>query len=87
METKVLYKLIEKVIVPKYPWIKEFNWTTYFYAGTQYYGLEVYVDPKTYPKLPDDVESKLEKDVISLFRAAGPPAGVYFDSVTIYTKD
>ena len=87
METRVLYKLIDKIIIPKYPWIKEFNWTTRFYGGTQYYGLDVYVDPKTYPELPEKESTKLEKDLISLFRAVGPPAGVYFDSVTIFAKD
>lgn len=86
METKVLYKLIEKVIIPKYPWIKDFKWVTRFYAGTQYFGLEIYVDPGFYG-LAADMESKIEKDVQSLFRAVGPPSGVFFDSVTIFERD
>lgn len=86
METRVLYKLIEKIIVPKYPWIKDFKWTTRFYAGTQYYGLEVYVDPESY-STAEDMERELHKDVITLFRSVGPPSGVFFDSVTIYEKE
>lgn len=86
METRVLYKLIEKIIVPKYAWIKDFKWTTRFYAGTQYYGLEVYVDPESY-STAEDMERELQKDVITLFRSVGPPSGVFFDSVTVYEKE
>ena len=86
METRVLYKLIDKVIIPKYPWIKEFNWTTRFYGGIQYYGLEIYVDPENY-SIAEDMERELEKDVITLFRSVGPPSGVYFGNVTIYEKE
>lgn len=87
MEMKVLYRLIDKIIIPKYPWIEDFVWVSRYYAGTQYYDLEVYVDPKTYPELPDNESTKLEKDLISLFRAVGPPAGVFFGGVIIFAKD
>jgi hypothetical protein len=73
--------------MPKYPWIDDFVWTTRFYAGTQYYGLEVYVDREYYKNLPDSVELDIQKDVTTLFKSVGPPPGVYFDDVTIFTKD
>jgi hypothetical protein len=87
METRVLYGLIRKIIMPKYPWIDDFVWTTRFYAGSQYYNLEIWVDPKSYGNLPDRVERDIQEDVTTLFRSVGPPSGVYFDDVTIFTKD
>lgn len=87
METRVLYTLIRKIIMPKYPWIEDFVWTSRYYAGSQYYNLDVYVDRKSYKNLPDRVQRDIQEDVITLFRSVGPPSGVYFDDVTILTTD
>lgn len=87
METRVLYRLIEKIIIPKYPWIKEFFWNTGYHENLQYWGLDIYVDPETYSKLTGEVERNLKSDVSSLFKSLGPPPNNQFDTVTIYERD
>jgi hypothetical protein len=80
-----LYKVIRKVIVPQYPWIKDFVWTSTFYAGFEYYSLELTVDNDFYYGQLADTQlthKKLYDDVNMLFRLVGPDDGVFFDDIT-----
>jgi hypothetical protein len=83
----VLYKVIKRVIEPKYPWVKKYNWVTVYFGAKDYYKLEVYLDNTTSEKVTIGEIQDLEKDVMMLFKLIGPPDGVYFDTVDIRHED
>lgn len=84
-----LYKVVRKVIVPKYPWINDFVWTYHSSGGRKYYSLEVTVDYDLYMYRADTREmyDKLYKDTKMLFKLIGPDDDKIFDDVVIVTKD
>jgi hypothetical protein len=84
-----LYKVVRKVIVPQYPWIKDFVWTSNYYGGTRYYALELIVDKDFYLNHPDasHIYHKLFNDTRMLFRMVGAEENEFFDDVTISPED
>ena len=80
-----LNKVVRKVIVPQYPWIKDFVWKTNYYAGTKYYTLELVMDKDFYLNTPysDETYSKLFNDSKMLFRIVGPEENEFFDDITV----
>ena len=83
----VLYKVIKRVIEPKYPWVKKYNWVSVYFGGRDYYKLKVHLDNTTSEKVTLGEIQELEKDVIMLFKLIGPPDGVHFDTVDIEHED
>jgi len=86
----LLNKFTRKVIIPQYPWIKDFVWTSVFFGGSQYYSLELTVDNDFYHSQPADtqhIHKKLYDDVKMLFRLVGPDEDVFFDDVTLSPED
>ena len=81
-----LYHVIRKVIVPQYPWIKDFVWTSIRFGGDeQYYSLELTVDNDFYyGQAADtkDIHKKLYNEVRMLFKLVGPDEDVFFDDIT-----
>ena len=84
-----LYKVVRKVIVPHYPWIKDVVWTSNYYGGTRYYALELIVDNDFYSKYSDTshMYHKLFNDCKMLFRMTGPEENEFFDDVTISPEE
>jgi hypothetical protein len=77
----LLYNVVRRVIVPKYPWIKDFVWTSTYFGGSQYYSLELKVSDDFYFKQTGFSYDKLYDEVKMLFRLIGPDDGVFFDDV------
>lgn len=84
-----LNKIVGKVIVPKYPWIKDFYWTYHHLGGSMYYSLELIADKDFYQKHIDSslIQPELWDEVKTLFRMVGPDENVFFDEVTINPED
>ena len=84
-----LNKVVRKVIVPQYPWIKDFVWTSVYYAGAKYYALELIVDNDFYLNHPDasHIYHKLFNDTKMLFRMVGAEQNEFFDDVIISPEE
>lgn len=82
---KSLYTVVRKVILPKYPWIKDFVWTSHYSEGTNYYSLELTVDNDFFVKNPDSLSiyNDLVDDTKMLFNLLGPDKDMKFDDVVI----
>lgn len=89
MNVKSLYSVVEKIIVPKYPWINGYVWTSYHSGGFTYYSLEVTVDQDFYLYRTDttDLHRKLYYEVKSLFKMLGPDMSDSFDDVVILPEN
>jgi hypothetical protein len=79
--TNKLYLVIRRVILPKYPWIKDFVWTSNYYGGSKYYSLELTVSEDFYYKQTGFSYDKLYDEVKMLFRLIGPDENELFDDV------
>lgn len=80
-----LNKVVSKVIVPQYSWIRDFVWKTNNYGGSRYYSLELVMDKDFYLTSPYSHETydKLFNDTKMLFRMVGPEENEFFDDVTV----
>lgn len=83
----ILYKVIKKIIEPKYPWVKKYNWVSLYFYGKEYYKLEVYLDNVASKEVSLGEIQDLEEDVIMLFKLISPPDGVHFDTVDVKLED
>jgi hypothetical protein len=77
----LLYNVVRKVIVPKYPWIKDIVWTSNYFGGSKYYSLELTVSDDFYFKQTGFSYDKLYDEVKMLFRLIGPDENEFFDDV------
>jgi hypothetical protein len=74
-----LEKLIRRVVLPKYPWIKDFEVICVDHGGVNIYGVYYYVDDDLYDK-PDDYRNS-HSTTKNLFSVLGPSlSDVYNDT-------
>lgn len=63
---KSLTKVVERIIVPKYPWIKEFEWFGEEIGFIEYWTLYITIERK----LPSDYDfAPLARDLNTLFKS------------------
>lgn len=85
MNIGALNNIVEKILIPKYPWIKGYVWTSHYSDGYSYHSLEVTVDKDFYLYRTDttDLHHKLFRDAKMLFKMVGPEKSEVFDDVVI----
>jgi hypothetical protein len=90
MDIKILNNIVEKIILPEYTWIKDYNWTSYVGDNelgetVKNYYLEITVDKAFDFNSPDFNEktTKLFNDVEMLFKMTGPPHNVVFADIIV----
>lgn len=89
MNIGVLNNIVEKLILPKSPWIKDYIWSTHHTGGERYYTLELTVDEDFFMQRTDTTElhRKLYMELKMLFKMVGPLPNEYFDDVEIKPED
>lgn len=85
MNIGVLNNVVDKIILPKNPWIKDFIWSSFKTGPYRYHSLELTVDKDFFLEDIDRTElrSKLYDDVKMLFKMVGPEENDFFDDVEI----
>jgi hypothetical protein len=85
MWIKNLYQIVERLILPRFPWITDFVWSTHYHDGITYWTLEItpskeFVDSEVFM---DRHEVAVEDEMKSLFSMMGPEPNQMFDRVII----
>lgn len=85
MNVKDLYNVVEKLIMKKYPWIVDFEWSTYFDDGINYWTLEIFPSKEFRDEeiFMDKYEVEIEDEMKFLFKMLGPNSNERFDRVFI----
>lgn len=91
MIEKTLKKVIDSIIIPKYPWISSYEISSEMsYDGNRYYSVtiiptdEFYKTHKGWSVNPYRI--KLQEEIKSLFKMIGPGEDQFFDSLDIPHK-
>ena len=80
---EILNNVVSKLILPKHSWIKDFEWYKNYSRDAQSYYWTLELTPKfevySYSdKTIDELRSKVDKEMRTLFRMIGPPKNEIF---------
>lgn len=82
MDSISLNKVISKLIVPKYPWIVDYDLSMYFNSGIENYTITYYIVPDKDGSFTVSEElGQLEKLTYNLFKILGPERHQIIDSI------
>lgn len=89
MNIGVLNNVVDKIILPKNPWIKDFIWSSFKTGPYRYHTLELTVDSDFFLQRTDTTElhRNLYDDVKMLFKMVGPEENDFFDDVEIKPEE
>ena len=85
MSIKNLYQIVKRLILPKFPWITDFVWSSFYLDGITYWTLEI-TPSKEFEEsevFMDGHEVAVEDEMKSLFSMMGPEPNQKFDRVNI----
>ena len=79
----VLNRVVSKVIVPRYPWIKDFVWKSKNIGDATFYDLKLIVDDDFYFDYP--TYDKLYDDIRTLFKMVEHRENQFFGDIKFST--
>jgi len=85
MNIKSLNNVTRKILLPKFPWIEDFEWKFFTYDGYNYYTLEV-IPEMEFTKsqiFMDRFEVEIEDEIKSLFQMLAPATNEKFNRVQL----
>lgn len=87
MNKNSLSKVIESLVLPKYPWIDSYHYRISLYDDMEKYSVKYYVKPEDDGTFTVTEEmSKVEELTYTLFMMLGPDKGQFLNEVIFLIK-